>query len=452
MLYLLIGDGEESAELYGCARDRDQAALCFDVAARMVALSPVLRKRLKVTPHNRRIIHEPSHSVYQVIAADAAGALGSNPSGVAADEILAWRDGSMWDALRSGLGSGARKQPLMIAATTAGTTGTFAESMHKEMLKVAEDPNRAPHIFTYVRNTSRDVDAWDEANWAYANPALGTFLSMEGMRKQALEAKNDPTKTNGFLQFKLNRWTSQAFRWMPMHLYAENADPRWSTPAEGHAALAGQSCWLGMDLASRQDLTAWCLAFPDNDGGVDLLWRFWLPEGALENLDKRNEGRFSRWAAEGWLTTTDGEVVDYQRVYDDVRRDAENFEILGGDADAWSAAPVIQEIEATTYVDEIYAYKNDYTHMSPGMRVIMDLVKQGKFRHHGNPIAEWCFDNVEARVAPFDPDIIRPDKPNRSAEGKRIDAVPAAIMAINAWSTRGSQIRELVYDGLIVLD
>lgn len=447
MLYLLLGDGEQSAELYGVARDRDQAALCFDVAARMVQLSPTLSRRLKISAHNRRIIHEQTHSVYAVIAADAKGALGSNPSGVAADEILAWRDGSMWEAMRTGMGSGARRQPLIIAATTAGNDPEgFAGTMHKEMERVAEDPARASHVFVYMRNTPKDADPFDESHWAYANPALGDFLSLEGMRKQALEARNDPTKENGFRQFKLNQWVSQAFRWMPMHLYDENVDEVWDSPRAGRSALAGQPCWAGFDLAARQDLTAWCLLFPDGTGGADLLWRFWLPEAALERLDARNGGNLKRWAEAGWLTVTEGEVLDFSRVYDDIERDARLFNILGGDGDQWSSDPVVQELQNRSAVPEFFTYKNDYTHMSPGMHWLMDLVKEGRFRHHGNPVARWCFDSVEARIAPYDPDLVRPSKPNREKEARRIDAVPAAVMAVNAWRTRGDQDTSSIYE------
>jgi phage terminase large subunit-like protein len=438
MLYLLVGDGEESAELYGVARDRDQAALCFDVAARMVTLSPLLSRRLKVTPHNRRIVHEKTHSVYCVIAADAKGALGSNPSGVAADEILAWRDGGMWEALRTGMGSGARRQPMMVAATTAGNDSEgFAGKQHAEMQRVFDDPGRAPHVFVYLRNTPKDADPFDESHWPFANPALGDFLSMEGLRKQALEARNDPTVLNGFSQFRLNQWVNQAFRWMPMHTYDDSADVLWDSPEAGRDAMDGQSCWMGFDLAARQDMTAWCLVFPDLDGGADVLWRFWLPEAALDKLDTRNGGLLRTWAADGWITVTDGEVLDFQQVYADVEADVAAFEVLGGDCDFWSSDPVIQEIQSRTSVEEIFAYKNDYTHMSPGMHRVMELVQEGKFRHHGNPVARWCFDNVEARTAPYDPDLIRPSKPNRTSDSKRIDAVPAAVMAVNAWTTRG---------------
>lgn len=447
MLYLLVGDGEESAELYGVARDREQAALAFDVAARMVQLSPVLSKRLQVKTHNKRIVDGKTGSVYAVIAADAAGALGSNPSGVAADEILAWRDRSMWDAMRTGMGSGARRQPLMVAATTAGNDmAGFAGQMHLEMERVAADAERAPHIFVYMRNTPQGADPFDEANWPFANPALGDFLSMEAMRQEAREAQNNPAQQNAFQQFRLNQWVSQASRWMPMHLYDASVSEVWPRPDHGREVLEGRQCWAGFDLAAKFDLTSWCLLFPDDDGGADVLWRFWLPESALPGLDKYTDGQVTRWAAEGWITVTDGTVLDYDRVYTDIAEDAAAFTILGADGDQWSSMPVVQEIGKRTSLDidlgDIVVYTNTYTNMTPGMKDLMGLVREERFRHHGNPVARWCFDNVEVRQAPYDPELVRPDKPDRNATGKRIDAVPAAVMAVNAWVSRGDDVEE----------
>jgi phage terminase large subunit-like protein len=449
MLYLLVGDGEESAEIYGVARDRDQAALCFDVAARMVTLSPILSRRLSIKQVNRRIVDLKTASVYAVIAADAAGALGSNPSGVAADEILAWRDRSMWDALRTGMGSGARRQPLMVAATTAGNDPSgFAAKMHEEMLKVSEDPSRAPHVFVYIRNMPVEADPWDEANWWHPNPALGDFLSLEKMREQALEAKNDPSSENSFRQFKLNQWVSQASRWMPMHLYKDSSGEPWLTPDQRRAELAGRVAFCGLDLAAKFDLTAWCLVIPDGDD-CDVQWRFWLPEGALPGLDKANAGRITQWVKQGWITVTDGDVIDYQRVYADIGADADHFNIKAGGADRWSMMPVIQEIAARTSlpVDEaLIMVEQTYKGMTPGLVELMGLVKEERFHHHGNPVAAWCFDNVQVRRAPYDPELIRPDKPERGATGKRIDAVPAAAMAVEAWRLRGREKHSIYED------
>lgn len=445
MLYLLVSDGEESAELYGCARDRDQASLVFDVAMRMVQLSPILNRRLTIRSHLKRIIDMKSNSFYQVIAADAAGALGSNPSGVAADEILAWRDRGMWDAQRTGMGSGARRQPMLAAATTAGNDPSgFAAAMHAEMQRVADDPDRAPHVFVYMRNTPREADPFDERNWAHANPALGDFLSVEAMRKEALEARNDPAAENSFRQFKLNQWVNQTTRWMPMHLYKNSAGDLWLNPEAGRGALKGRVAWAGFDLAAKMDLCSWCLVFPGADGEpVDVLWRFWIPEAALAHLDKHNDGKVSRWVAEGWITATDGEVLDYDVVYADVAEDAETFKIAGGDCDKWSMFPVIQEIAKRCGLREeqsLVTRQNTYADMTPGMTALMGLVKEQRFRHHGNPVAQWCFDNVEVAHPRDNPDLIRPAKPERNATGKRIDAVPAASLAVGAWTVRSRQV------------
>jgi phage terminase large subunit-like protein len=456
MLYLLIADGEESAEIYGVARDRDQAALCFDVAARMVTLSPILSRRLDIKQVNKRIVDRKTASVYAVIAADAAGALGSNPSGVAADEILAWRDRSMWDAMRTGMGSGARRQPMMVAATTAGNDpGGFAAKMHDEMARIAEDPARAPHVFVYIRNLPKDADVWDEKNWHYPNPALGDFLSMESLRTQALEAKNDPSAENAYRQFRMNQWQAQASRWMPMHLYKSSSGEPWMTPDQRRDELKGRVAYCGLDLAAKFDLTAWCLVVPkdDPDDGCDVQWRFWVPEGALRELDKRNDGRVMPWVKQGWLTVTDGDVIDYQKVYADIGLDAEHFIIVAGGADRWSMMPVIQEIGLRTglQVDEaLVMVEQTYKGMTPGMVELMGLVKEERFLHHGNPVASWCFDNVEVRRAPYDPELIRPDKPERGSTGKRIDAVPAAAMAVEAWRLRGKP-KQSIYDTRDVL-
>ncbi len=439
MLYLLVADGEGSAEIYGVARDRDQAALAFDVAAQMVMMSPILSRRLEVKAHNRRIVDKRHNGVYTVIAADAKGALGSNPSGVAADEILAWRDRSMWDAMRTGMGSGARSQPLMVAATTAGTTSAeFAAQMHTEMLRVHDDPTRAPHVFTYLRNTPREADPWDETNWPTANPALGDFLSLQAMREEALEARNNPAQENSFRQFRLNQWVQQSTRWMPMHLYDASAGEPWVTPTWRDEVLAGRPCWAGLDLAARQDLTAWCLVFPGAtvEDPADVRWRFWLPEAAVPALDEVSDGALSRWARDGWVTLTDGVVLDYEQVYTDIAVDAARYKILGVDADRWSLDPVLQEVGNRTGL-QVVAVAQTYTAMTPGMNALMDLVVEEKFAHHANPVARWCFDNVEVRRAAYDPELIRPDKPARDRAGRRIDAVPTASMAVGAWKTRG---------------
>lgn len=451
MLYLLVGDDEDSAEVYCAAKDTKQAGKVFEPALRMVQLSPVLSKRLKHIKNARRLVDEKMGSHYEVLTADAQGELGHNPHGFNLDEVLSQPDGSLWEAMVTAAGT--RLQELMLATTTeTDDNSSFGASLIDEAEKVQDDPSRAPHVFSYVRklpftqeqleslrkvfpehpHLPVSLDPFDERNWKWSNPGLDEFKSRDAMRRQALEVVNEPDKENGFRQFQVNQRVSQTHRWMPMNLYDANCtDDLWLNPTYGRAALIGKPAWAGLDLASKEDLCAWCVLVPDGDS-VHALWRFWLPEDALPKLDKVNEGKFSQWAKAGWLTVTEGNVVDYDRVYRDLEQDAQDFNLVASDADQWSFAPVIQEVEKRIGVWEIDAYPNTYQRMTPGMTELMLLVKEHRFRHHGNPVARSCFEAVEVRKSPMDPNLIRPDKPDRGKPGKRIDAVPSAAMACSA--------------------
>lgn len=442
-LYLLLADDEEGAEIYGCARDREQARKVFDVAERMVKLSPFLSRRLKIYAQAKRIVDERTGSYYEIVAADAAGNLGHNPHGVVLDEVITQRDGSLWSAMRTAMG--ARTQPLMVAATTAGDDlQSFGYNEHVEMQKVADDPERARHVFVYMRNTDKDADPWDEKNWRDANPALGTFLSIQALRDEATEARNDPGKENAFRQFRLNQWVSQSSRWMPMHLWDATSGDLWLKPDWAREQLIGRIAYGGLDLAAKFDLTAWCLILPpdDDETPVDVMWRFWLPETGLERLDKLNDGKFTRWARDGWVTVTEGGVIDYDRVVADIAQDAGHFSIQGIDSDEWSMWPIIGRVADACGLDadagEVTAYRNTYDRMSGGMDEVFGLVKSQRFAHHGNPVARFCFDACEVRHAPYDPNLVRPSKPERTTNRSRIDAVPTAVMAANAWRMRES--------------
>ncbi|WP_169735444.1 terminase large subunit [Actinokineospora inagensis] len=440
-LYMLCGDGVESAEIYGCARDTDQAKLVFNVASRMVALSPVLSRRLKVLDSAARIVDEKTSSVYAVVPADALGNLGSNPSCVVFDEVLTQPSGDLWHAMRTGMGT--RLEPLLIAATTAGNDpSSFAKAEHDECVKIADDPTRAPHRFVYLRNLPADADPWDETNWYHANPALGDFLSLTALREEALEARNNPAKENTFRQFRLNQWVAQSTRWMPMHLYLACAGTTLDHPALLRERLAGKPAWGGLDLASKLDLTAWCLIVPEGiDGHVSALWRFWLPESAVAFLDERLDGRASRWVDQGWLTVTDGEVIDYDVIENDVVTDTGLLRVADISYDEWSGEPVRQRLEKRAGVP-MYPVAQTYKGMTHGMTELMALTKSRNWSHHGNPIAAFCFDNVEVRHPPGEPDLIRPDKPERGKTGRRIDAVPTAAMAVSGWRLRGQNIKK----------
>ncbi|MFC0041017.1 terminase large subunit [Actinomadura rayongensis] len=445
-LYLLVADGEEGAEIYGCAKDRDQARLVYDVAARMVRLSPVLSKRLTVKDHARRIVDESTASFYEVIPADASGALGSNPHGAIYDELLTAPSGDLWNALRTG--AGARTQSLLIATTTAGSDrDSFCYAEYDRARRVLEDPGSAPNRFAYVAEVAADADPWDEANWPKANPALGDFLSMETLRQEAAEAREDPAQENVFRQFRLNQWVSQTLRWCPMDLFDRCAGEPWPSPEWRFVTPAGRpaKAFAGLDLSAKLDLTSWCLVVPDADGGADVVWRHWLPEAALPALAKATGGSAHAWVRDGWLTLTEGDVIDYDAVYAAISEDARAVTLAEIAYDPWSGEPAVQEIAKRVGPSvELVPVPQTFAGLSPGMTELMALMRSQRVRHHANPVARWCFDAVEVKRAADDPELIKPVKPRRAGTGgqsKRIDAVLTAAMAVAAWRTRARNER-----------
>lgn len=438
-LYLLMADGEESAEIYGCAKDTKQARKVWDVAERMVKLSPVLNPLWKsgeitINKNEKRISYERLGGYYEVITADAAGELGHNPHGVIFDEVITQPDGSLWEALRTAMG--ARAQPLMVAATTAGSDPTsFAKVEHDECVRIAEDPGRAPHRFVHVRNTPQDADPWDENNWTYANPALGDFLSVQALRDEALEARNDPTKENGFRQFRLNQWVQQLTRWMPLHLW----DAAAGMIVEDD--LRGRPCFGGLDLAATTDLAAISWVFCPEAGGpgseddpVQVLWRAFTTEAMLPDLDRHTGGQAAVWAREGTLTVCEGEVIDHDTIRDTLAVDLKQFHVVDITYDPWQAAPLAQWLEKqrVTMVSAPKGYG-----LSETLGELMTLVRSKALCHGGHPVARWNADCAEVRSN--SDGQIRLVKPDRFVTGKRIDLIWALAAAVDGWWRRGQK-------------
>lgn len=448
-LYLVMGDDEEGAEIYGAAKDVKQARKVWDPAYDMVRLSPVLNDLWKrgviiVNRQEKKIIYEPLRSYYEVITADAEGELGHNPHGGIIDEVLTQRDGGLYGALRTAMGT--RTQPILVLATTADDKSTsFCSQMHKEMEKVAEDPDRAAHIFVYMRNTPQNADPWNERNWKIANPALGDFLSVQALRDEALEARNDPTKENEFRQFRLNQYVQQTTRYMPLHLWDKSAGEIAANPEWLDEKLKPYVAWAGLDLSSKFDLTSWALIFPFSDDEVWVRWRYWIPESGLAIISEHTAGLAEQWAKDGWLTVTEGDVIDFEQVYSDIEADNDTFTIKDGTFDPWAGEPVRQEIERRTGL-QLFEQRQGFA-LSPAMHELMTLVKGNGFHHAGNPVSRWNADSVEVKKKSDNPDLIMPVKPDRDKSGARIDGWVASVLGLDGWMRRGRQPeRRSVYE------
>ena len=268
-----------------------------------------------------------------------------------------------------------------------------------------------------------EADPWDEANWIHANPALGSFLSKEALRQEAMEAKGDPTKENSFRQFRLNQRVQQVTRWMPLHIWDASAgmvDP---------TKLAGRTCFGGLDLASTTDLAAWALLFPGENGEPhEVIWRFYTPEAQVPFLDRHTAGQASVWARQGLLVATPGDWIDYETIHRQIEADKARYRLVQVGYDQKEAAATAQFMQSVGLSIEPVAQGFA---LSGALKEMMRLTKADLLRNGGHPVARWNADSAEVRQD--DQERIKVVKPDRKKSGKRIDGIAALANAIQVW-------------------
>jgi phage terminase large subunit-like protein len=424
-LYMLVGDDEEAAEVYGAAKDTKQARKVWEPAERMRTLSPILRDRLGVNKNERRIFDLKTGSYYEIITSDAEGELGHNPHLFVIDEVLSQADDGLFNAMRTAMGT--RVQPLLLAITTeTNDPSSFGAHQIDEAERVQRDPTITPHVFAYVRKTPKDADPFDEKNWSTANPALGSFLSLTSLRQEAMEAKSDPTKENSFRQFRLNQRVSQVTRWMPLHVW----DAQANVQTVERERLKGRTAFAGLDLASTTDLAAWVLLFPpeSNDEPHQVLFHFWTPEAQIPYLDRHTAGRASVWARQGLLGATEGDWIDYSAIHAQITADHRDFRLVRVGFDQKEAASTAQFMQGLGL--DIAPVAQGYA-LSGALKEMMRLAKSGRLQHGGHPVARWNADSAEVRQD--DQERIKLVKPARHTSGKRIDGLAALGNAIQVW-------------------
>lgn len=478
-LYLLVADGEYAAQIYTAAIDTEQAKLVFTPATNMVKTSAELAACVVHNKQTNMLEYRDRASTFKVIPADAAGALGFNPHGVIIDEVLNQPNSKLYSALRTGMG--ARVQPLLVLATTETDEAvSFGASQIDQAERIQDDPSQAWHHFVYVRKTPRTkeelerlhrifpdhpdlpiateepdgrgglrwtLDIFDERNWKWANPALGSFLKYAAMRQEAVDARKSKAEEASFRQFRLNQRTQSTTRHIDIMVWDANSGPEIETPDELRELLLGKVAWAGLDLSSKLDLTAWLCLFDDGS-----MWtRFWIPEDRVAALAESTGGKFAEWVSVGWITATDGDTIDYDVVLEDIAQDATDFAIARVVYDRWSGEPVRQKIEKLTGLEMVES-DTTYTRMTAPMNELTRAITAKELQHHGNPVMRWMAENLEAKRPTDDPDRIRPVKPARDASGKHIDGMMALLFGIDSkLSTATTQTRSAYEDGGLIV-
>ena len=439
-LYLLYADNEPSAEVYGAAADRQQASIVFDVAKQMVEMAPALMKRSKLMGATKRIVNYSNAGYYQVLSAEVGGKHGFSVSGLVFDEIHTQPNRQLYDVLTKG-SSDARQNPLHFIITTAGNDRhSIAYELHTKAVDILEGRRVDPTFYPVVYGLKDDEDWEDEANWYKVNPSLGYTVDIERLRDAYREAKQNPADEITFKWLRCNMWVSSTVAWIPDAIYMRGNEPI------DMDALAGRDCYAGLDLSSTGDITALVLIFPprDEEEKYVLLPYFWIPEETIPRRVKANSVPYDIWEKQGYIMSTEGNVIHYDFIEKFIMDLSEKYHILEIAVDRWNATQMIQNLEGEGFT--IVPFGQGFSSMSAPTKEFYRLLMDGRIIHGGNPVLRWMAGNVV-----IDTDPAGNIKVTKAKSKEKIDGIVAAIMALDRCIRQEGQSGS-VYDerGLLV--
>ncbi len=440
-LYLLYADNEPSAEVYGAAADRQQASIVFDVARQMVEMSPALLKRSKLMTATKRIVNYGNSGYYQVLSAEVGGKHGFSVSGLVFDEIHTQPNRQLYDVLTKG-SSDARQNPLHFIITTAGTDRhSIAYELHTKAVDILEGRRVDPTFYPVVYGLKDDEDWEDEANWYKVNPSLGYTVDIERLRDAYREAKQNPADEVTFKWLRLNMWVSSTVAWIPDAIFMKGNEEI------DLAALEGRDCYGGLDLSSTGDITALVLMFPprDEDEKYILLPFFWVPEETIPQRVKAASVPYDIWERQGYLLSTEGNVIHYDFIEKFINDLAEKYHIVEIAVDRWNATQMIQNLEGDGFT--MVPFGQGFASMSGPTKDFYRLLMEGKIIHGGHPVLRWMAGNVVV-----DTDPAGNIKVSKAKSKEKIDGIVAAIMALDRCIRNQTEPQGSVYDerGLLV--
>lgn len=416
--YLLWEDHEPNGQILVAASDRAQGSILFDISKQQVWANPKLEAKCKQYRQQLRNLDDGSE--LRVLSSDAHRAHGLAPSGALCDELHAWKGRELYDAIQTGTGK--REQPLVIIITTAGNDReSVCFELHEYAQKVidgiVEDPSFFPLIFTAPLEL-----AWDsEEAFAAANPSYGHTVFRDYYQREVRRAREIPAYRASYEQLFLNRWQELASVWIQLEKWDACQQPMPTN--ETLQATIGSAA---LDLSMTTDLSALAMAWPLVDQTVALRWHFWLPEARAETLEAADRVPYRRWAQEGLLTLTPGDVVDYEFIrlhLGKLRAAGYRFRDIA--LDRWNATAL-----ATRLVEDgfaVRAHGQGFKDMSPAAKAWESMILQRRIRHGGNPVMRWQVTNAGIEVDAAD--NIKPTKV-QGKKRKKIDGVVSGIMAL----------------------
>lgn len=414
LLAHLIGpEAKQNAQIVSGAMSRDQAALVFNLASKMVQASPKLSRLVRIVPSGKRLIGLPMNVEFRALAAEGKTAHGLSPVLAILDEVGQVRgpQSDFVDAITTS--QGAHENPLLIAISTQAATDADLLSLWIDDAATSNDPK----IVCRVYAAPEGCELTDTEAWRAANPALGLFRSESDLREQLTQAQRMPSMENTARNLLLNQRVSTDSPFVSPDVWKACSGP--VEPLDGPV-------FAGLDLSARTDLTALVLVGKAGD-----VWHvrpyFWTPEQGIHDRAKRDRVPYDLWVKQGFLKTTPGATVDYEHVATGMLEIMADLDVRAIAYDRWRIDLLRKELGDMGADLPLIEWGQGFKDMAPALDALEAELLNGRVAHGNHPVLSMCAANA---CVTKDPTGAR--KLDKSRTTGRIDGMQALAMAMGA--------------------
>lgn len=416
LVHLCGPEAVENSQLYSAAQSRDQAAILFNLAVKMVRMSPELSEYVIIRETNKQLYCEALGTIYRALSADATTAYGLSPVFTVHDELGQVRGprSELYEALETA--TGAHENPLSIIISTQAPTDNDLLSRLIDDALGGHDERVVVSLYT----APKEDDPFSEETVRLANPAFGDFQNAREVMDMAAAASRMPSREAEYRNLILNQRVEAENPLIPISVWQSNgADP------ESWGVTYG-----GLDLSETNDLTAFILVSPVN-GLFGVRSTFWLPEEGLVDRSRKDSVPYDVWHEQGFLRTTPGKSIEYEYVAHQIAEAFHTTDLRKVAFDRYNMRHLrpwlIKAGLSEGFVDERFVeFGQGFVSMSPAIRIMESMLLNDKLRHSMHPVLSMCAANAIARM-----DEAGNRKMDKKRSTGRIDGLIGLCMALS---------------------
>lgn len=415
LLHTCGPEARPNSQLNSAAQSKEQAAILFKLAAKVVRLSPSLQPVVVIRDTIKELYCPELGTLYKALSAEASTAYGLSPVFIVHDELgqVKGPRSELYDALETAVG--AHEAPLSIVISTQAPTDADLLSVLIDDAKADNDPRVVLALYT----APVDADPFDEETIRQANPAYGDFLNATEVKAMAEDARRMPSREAEYRNLILNQRVEVNSPFISRGV--------WEAGNRPVADFAGRPVYAGLDLSECNDLTALVLMAPSDDGW-DVKPTFWLPAEGLRDRSAKDRVPYDVWAKDGFIETTPGRSIEYEYIAARLRDLFDTLDVRSVAFDRWGWRHLKPWLVKAGFSEEelerFVEFGQGFQSMSPALRDLEGDLLNERIAHAGHPVLTMCAANA---VVQSDPAGNR--KLTKAKSRGRIDGMVSLCMA-----------------------